>query len=709
MNKDLQKAASMPPEEYLRRIYGGLLGKCAGVRLGAPLELPMWTYENIYKTFGEITDYVRDYTHFAADDDINGPLFFIRALLDEKGPLTSEAVSRAWLNYTREGIGFFWWGGFGISTEHTAYLNLKNGIPAPDSGSIRVNGAAIAEQIGGQIFIDPWGWIFPGDAHEAARAACMAAGVSHDGNGLYGAGFIAACNSLAFVHNDVGLIIEKALNTIPADSEYARVVNSVRAFYEKNPEDWRAAREMLSRNFGYDRYPGVCHIIPNAGVCALALLYGNGNFARTIEIAVMCGWDTDCNAGNAGAIAGVLTGPEGIPDRYRKPINDWHAAASISGALNNINLPTAARELAILGYQQAGKTVPEYWKAGAFTDDLVFDFTLPGSTCGMRTSSESMASVLHAGNVNGRGITFALEQLSPADIVYLYNKPYYTREDFDDERYSPSFTPLVYPGQVLRLEVIVKKSLGNRVAVAPFVRDARTQKPVSGSLVIPNFNETFSVEWIIPETEFAVAEAGLAVMNPDFENFDGFVTLLGMSITGPREFKVLFADEQLEFGGLSRCSASGGFWSLENRNLHVVTPRSFLLYTGPYYTTDSDAAVELIPENGLSHLLAFRSRGAEYGYFFGLHGKGRAALIRRDHTDSIMAESPFNWKWQCQYSLSVQVRTQNDGSCLITCFIDGKEVIKVNDSKPHPYGMAGAALLMPGRTQFVSVVVKEFA
>jgi hypothetical protein len=56
--------------------------------------------------------------------------------------------------------------------------------------------------------------------------------------------------------------------------------------------------EYLQAEWGYDKYPGVCHIIPNAGVCAMSLLYGEGRFDRTVEIATMAGWDTDCNAGN---------------------------------------------------------------------------------------------------------------------------------------------------------------------------------------------------------------------------------------------------------------------------------------------------------------------------------------------------------------------------------------------------------------------------
>jgi len=51
----------------------------------------------------------------------------------------------------------------GNSTEHTAYLRLKNGIDAPESGSIATNGKVVAEQIGSQIFIDGWAMVAPGD------------------------------------------------------------------------------------------------------------------------------------------------------------------------------------------------------------------------------------------------------------------------------------------------------------------------------------------------------------------------------------------------------------------------------------------------------------------------------------------------------------------------------------------------------------------
>ena len=262
--------------------------------------------ERIAQFYGDIRGYVKNYKNFAADDDVDGlPVYFLRSLLDNgiHNELTPQAVGEAWLNYAREGIGLYWWGGDGVSTEHTAYNNLKAG----HSGArvrmpVEQNGIVLAEQIGGQIFIDTWGLIHLGDPHKAAQMAMTAASVSHDGNGLYGAAFIAACIAAAYTAESIDEVLDAGLAEIPSDSTYAAVVRAVREFHAANPMDWRECMQFLLENWGYGfNTGGVCHIIPNAGVCVLAMLYGAGDFSRSIEIATMCGWDTDCNAGNIGA------------------------------------------------------------------------------------------------------------------------------------------------------------------------------------------------------------------------------------------------------------------------------------------------------------------------------------------------------------------------------------------------------------------------
>ena len=168
-------------DEYLKKVYAAWLGKVIGVRLGSPVE--NWTSDQIMAKYPTEEGYLVDYDIYASDDDTNGPLFFVRALLDNE-TIDAETIGNTFLNYLQEYKGFFWWGGVGVSTEHTAYENLKKGIKAPLSGSREVNGLTMAEQIGGQIFSDCWGYVAGYDADRAKKLAAMASSVTHDGNGI---------------------------------------------------------------------------------------------------------------------------------------------------------------------------------------------------------------------------------------------------------------------------------------------------------------------------------------------------------------------------------------------------------------------------------------------------------------------------------------------------------------------------------------------
>ena len=172
------------PADYVERVYAGVLGKTIGVYLGRPFE--GWTYEMIQKRLGDIEYYVHDDVGvplIVTDDDIAGTFTFARALADNDDDpnLTAAQIGETWLNYLIEERTILWWGGLGNSTEHTAYLRLKNGIQAPTSGSEALNSKIVAEQIGAQIFIDGWAMLSPGNADQAARLAEQAARVSHDG------------------------------------------------------------------------------------------------------------------------------------------------------------------------------------------------------------------------------------------------------------------------------------------------------------------------------------------------------------------------------------------------------------------------------------------------------------------------------------------------------------------------------------------------
>jgi len=695
--------------DYPEKVYAGLLGKCIGVRLGAPVEPTVWSYKRIRDTYGDICGYVKDYKNFAADDDVNGPIFFVRALYDygEGREITAEDIGNSWLNYIREGKGFFWWGGYGRSTEHTAYLNLKYGIKAPFSGSIEQNGYTVAEQIGGQIFIDSWGLIFPGKAAKAARYAEMAASVSHDRNGIYGGRFIAAAIAVAFDEQDPNRIIRTALNQIPNDCEYARVTKAVIDFHAKHSDDFRACRDFLEANFGYDRYPGVCPIIPNAGVCILSLLYGGGSLSRTVEIATMCGWDTDCNAGNVGTIMGVANGLAGIEEKYRKPINDFFAASSIAGSLNILDLPTEAKRLALLGYRLSGEAAPYRLKESTRDRELYFDFYFPGSTHGFRVDDYRYIGLAHrreeiTGESEG-SLCVLIDRLPQFQKNRVFYKPFYRRSDFSDERYSPAFTPQVYPGQQVSFEYRWEPYTGTEPALTLFVRKSRTGNIVESKVFFPESGRRERRSWRIPDTEGeAIDEIGITIENREKAYCFGKLFLYTVCIDGRGTQLLEFSKETIEFNTITQTTYDGGVWVIKDEGVQAITSDRNELYTGNYYTRDVKVTVPVIPQNGESHMIIIRAKGRCMSYFAGFNGAGKIQLVRNKNSLTELASVTFNWKLGTRYLLEV---TAQRGT--FTIAVDGVPLLEYTDPWPYEYGMYGLGQLSASRTLFGPLVAQE--
>ncbi len=691
----------MNVDQYLEKVYAGFLGMNIGIRLGAPVESAVWTYERIRDTYGEIRDYVKQYAKFAADDDVNGPVYFLRALRDDApdGKVTAQAVARAWLNYTREGIGMFWWGGYGVSTEHTAYLNLKKGIPAPQSGSAAQNGRILSEQIGGQIFVDTWGLIHPGEPEGAADDAEIAASVSHDGEGLNGARFIAACIAAAFEERDILSVIESGKKQIPPESLYYAVVSAVEQFHKENPGDWRACYQMLVREWGYDRYPGVCHIIPNAGVCVLAMLYGGGDFARTIETAVMCSWDTDCNAGNVGTILGVMSGIRGIPAHYRKPVNDSLILSGISGYLNILDAPAYAREIAAFGLRSRGEKLPSGWKQ-AKDGTLWFDFDLPGATHGFEVSDSFFCSIEQSEQkaYTGKGsLKILLDRMVRGNSCKVFYKPFYSRDAFSDERYSPVLTPQVYSGQKVSMQLYLEQWEGwEEASAAPYVRTAFDKEELTGGYVKLTRDTWKELVFTVPDTQGRlIDEVGiiLTANTPSKSRTLGVVYLDDFRVEGPQDYRICMAKQRKEFGTVTPFAADHGTWEIFEDRLSLMCCGEAFAYAGNYYASDCRITTQVQSLSGESLLLLIRARGAMCFYAAGFE-KDSVVLFKNNYGFEKLAEKQFIRKEGRSYQLCFQAEGDR-----LTFQVDGEKLLEVSDST-FSYGMFGCGSRFMGRMLF---------
>ena len=662
-------------QEYIEKIYSGWLAKIIGIRYGAPIE--GWTMEKIRSLFGDrLPDYPADYKNFAADDDSNGPWFFLRALEDggicgkdgEKTELEPEDAAKALLNYAPFEHGFFWWGGYGVSTEHTAYQNLRSGIRAPESGSIRQNGSTMAEQIGGQIFSDTWGLVNPGKPERAAKMARAAASVTHDGDGLNGAAFVASCISAAFEESDIRAIIETGLSFVEPGSRYEEAVRAVMDFYdshEKGGESWRDCFEFVRTHYGYDKYPGVCHIIPNISVMILAMLYGEGDFDRTLEICNLCGWDTDCNVGNVACILGVALGLSAIGEKWRKPVGDLLISSSVLGYYNIQDIPQSASYIARLAFALDKEEVPEPWRE-ILKDETLCHFEYPGSTHAMRLRAESgegrelegknlrLENTDETAWTGKRSLKLTASSVEPGDRIFLYRNTYYRPEEFTDSRYDPAFSPTLYPGQTIKGAVYLPE-YSRPAKVCLYVKDLHSGEILCGeqlSLVPGEWRElSFAVpggrDELIGEAGFCFYMEGRAL-----ERFEFAAMADDFRSAGEADYLLDLKKEQMEVwpGGHTEISQftrlKGNAW-LEDGALHLSCSDFGEMYTGGQNWQDYEAEWLLTPVKGDFCGAGIRVQGAARSYGAVLLSGNRLALVKsrpRGEGYDILAETEFSWR-----------------------------------------------------------------
>ncbi len=444
------------PGDYLERAYAGVLGKLIGVYLGRPFE--NWTYQRILRELGPIEYYVHDKLDcplIVTDDDIAGTFTFIRALEDHGAgaDLSAAEIGETWLNYIIEQRAILWWGGAGNSTEHTAWLNLKRGLKAPKSGSIGANGRAVAEQIGAQIFIDGWALVAPGAPALAARLAEQAARVSHDGAAVDAAKLWAAMEAEAFVSRDIDHLFDVGLAQIGKGSAITALIKDIRAWRETY-DDWRETRERIEARYGYDKYPGNCHVVPNHAVMVMAALYAPDDFSKAQTIVCTSGWDTDCNAGNIGCLMGIMHGLNGLesgPD-WRGPVADRMLVSSADGGGAITDAVRTTYRLVDLGRRLASVEPLDAPKEGA-----QFHFSLPGSVQGFRV--EQIANAFKLENITfegSRALAIRYEGLGVAPVAAT--TPTFTPPDVVRMRtYELMAAPTIYPGQIATARLIADK------------------------------------------------------------------------------------------------------------------------------------------------------------------------------------------------------------------------------------------------------------
>ncbi len=323
--------------EYYNKVHGSWIGRVAGDFVGAPLELrPIKTIERRY---GEIRDYPKKINLNYVNDDEMYEIIALISLEKYGLDLTAKDIALEWVNLLKYDKAVF-------TAEKVALNNIISSILPPESG---IHNNPYFDFIGAQMRADIWGQIAPGCPDIVKHYCEMDGSISHAGIGIEGEIFVALLISNAFFENDIRENIEQTLSFLPNESEslYTKTVKKAIYLYEQNTDDFRQAREVLINEhwrkikeelinseltFETERaliLKGIeskIHVLPNIGIIVLSLLYGAQDkedpLGRSICVAGMMGYDTDCNCGNIGAILGARLGAEKIPSKWREPLQD---------------------------------------------------------------------------------------------------------------------------------------------------------------------------------------------------------------------------------------------------------------------------------------------------------------------------------------------------------------------------------------------------
>ncbi len=318
--KGQEKHIFLSKEELKDKIKGGWAGQTIGVTFGGPTEFQFCgTMVNDYQPIVWYDGYLKKTMEATPGlyDDIYMDLTFVD-IFEKEGldaPVTSFAKGYA-------NAGYVLW-----HANQVGRYNILHNIASPESGHWLNN--PHADCIDYQIESDFSGLMSPGMPNTAGAISDKIGHIMNYGDGWYGGVFVGAMYSVSFTSKNINYIVKEALKTIPSQSEFYKCISDVILWHQKYPNDWKSTWFEIQKKWTSDIGcpDGVFRAFNidakvNAAYVVLGLLYGQGDFSKTLEISTRAGQDSDCNPSSAGGILGTILGYKNIPAYWKMGLKE---------------------------------------------------------------------------------------------------------------------------------------------------------------------------------------------------------------------------------------------------------------------------------------------------------------------------------------------------------------------------------------------------
>lgn len=248
-----------------------------------------------------VRSFPRPLTQAWVDDDWYYEMCAVRGFERYGIGMTADQLGRQWLENNC--------GSYGSSA--VALKNLQRGIKGSESGHPRYN--RLWWTIGPVFSSDLYGALAPGMPNLAARLAREYGKVNGYAEAIDGAVIFAGAISLGFVERDPKAILRQAVHLVHPSSPYRQCVETVIALAEAG----RTFEEVVAvvEDRWHIEYPATNNAVPNGGICAAALWFGEGDFWKTIDLAARAAdfTDTDNSAATAIAVLAAMHGMKILP------------------------------------------------------------------------------------------------------------------------------------------------------------------------------------------------------------------------------------------------------------------------------------------------------------------------------------------------------------------------------------------------------------